>query len=142
MSETATATAEALRYRSHPLRDDYPRSVALVAIVAGISVAVGVSFEAAGWAAFSALVLGISLARYFAPTDYTLDGEGVRARFLGRERRRPWSEVRGVYPHRDGVHLSPFARPSPLDPFRGIYLRFAGNRDAVLAICERHVRRA
>ena len=93
-------------------------------------------------ALFSAALLALMTARYFVPTEVTLDEAGVRVRALGRERRRPWAEVRALYPHRDGVHLSPFARPSALDPFRGIYLRFAGNRDAVLGFCERHVRPA
>ena len=138
MSDAGTT----FEYQSLPLRDDYPRSVALVAIVSAVSVAIGVSFSDPRWAAFAALCLGISLARYFLPTSYRLDEAGVRARFLGREVARPWAEVRGLYPHRDGVHLSPFVKPSALDPFRGIFVRFAGNRDEVLRFCERHVRRA
>ena len=135
-------TAQMLVYRSLPLRDDYPRSLALPAIVAAIAAGVGVSFGSAGWAVFAAGVLGISLARYFFPTEYRLDAEGVRVRFLGQVRARRWAEVRGVYPHGDGVHLSPFASPSRLDPFRGIYVRFAGNREAVLEVVGAHVRRA
>jgi len=131
-----------LEYRSLPLRDDYPRSLALVAIVLAICIGLAVSFGAAGYGALAIGLLGIMLARYFVPTRYVLDDEGVRARFLGREVARPWSEVRSIYAHRDGVHLSPFERPSTLDPFRGLYVRFAGNREAVLAHCERHVRKA
>jgi hypothetical protein len=133
------ARVESLRYVSFPLRDDGPRALALPAIIACVSVAVGVSLESAPWALAAAGLLTAMVARYFAPTRYTLDAQGVRARFLGRERRRAWSEVRALYRHRDGVHLSPFPRPSRLDPFRGIYVRFAGNREEVLRFCERHV---
>jgi hypothetical protein len=133
--------ANELTFRSHPVRDDWPRSLALVAIVLGTSAGIAASFDAAAWGAFSAAMLGIMLVRYFVPTEYTLDPTGVRVRFLGTERRRAWADVRGLYAHRDGVHLSPFARPSPLDPFRGTFVRFAGNRDAVLGFCERHARR-
>jgi hypothetical protein len=99
-----------------------------------------VSFGAVAWAVFSAAVLVLTLARYFFPTEYTLDETGVRARFLGIERARSWAEIRALYAHRDGVHLSPFGSPTALDPFRGIFLRFAGNRDDVLRFCESHVR--
>lgn len=140
-----TATASQLEYRSLPVRDDYPRSLALVATIAAIAVGLGVSFREPAWALFAAAVLGAFLIRYFAPTIYRFDERGVRSRFLGRERFRPWNEIRAFYPHGDGVHLSPFREPSRLDPFRGLFVRFApggGERAAVLAFCERHVRPA
>ncbi len=132
-----------LEYESFPVRDDWPRSLALVAIVSALAVGIAASFESAGWGAFGAGVLVACLLRYFVPTRYVLDARGVTERFLGRERFRAWSEVRALYPHRDGVHLSPFAAPSRLDPFRGLYVRFApgggGDPAAVLAFLERHV---
>lgn len=127
------ATPGQLAWRSFPLRDDWPRSLLLVAIIAGVSVGIGFSFESAGWGALSLLVLCAALARYLLPTRYVLDDAGVSVAFLGAPRVRPWSDFRAFYPHRDGVHLSPFSRPSPLDPFRGVFLRFAGNREAVVA---------
>jgi hypothetical protein len=132
--------AVALSWTSWPLRDDYPRSLALVGILIGVSVAIGFSFESAGFGAFSLAVLVFSLARYLAPTRYDLDERSVRVRFAGPARARPWSDFRAFYPHKDGVHLSPFPRPSPLDPFRGVYLRFAGNRAEVLAFVADRVR--
>ena len=137
-----TASGDALEYTSWPLRDDFPRSLALVAAIAGTAVAVGASFEGAEWAVASFVLLVLALGRYFVRTRYVLNSDGVRVRVLGRERFRPWSEVRAIYPHRDGVHLSPFASPSPLDPFRGMFVRFASNRQEVIEFCERHVRKA
>lgn len=133
------APDERLEYRSLPIADDYPRSLAAPAVIAATSVAVGWGFGAPGWGLFAAAVLLVSLARYFVPTSYALDAAGVRARFLGREDVRPWADVRALYAHRDGVHLSPFERPSRLDPFRGLFVRFAGNRERVLSFCESHV---
>ena len=137
-----SSLSERISWRSWPLVDDGRRAYALVAIIAGVSLGVGLSFESAPWGLFSAVMLLVFTGRYFVPTTYTLDAGGVRARFLGRETRRAWSGVRALYKHADGVHLSPFARPSRLDPFRGLFLRFTGNRDEVLAFCERHVPRA
>lgn len=129
-----------LEWTAWPLRDDWPRSGVLLAIIALVSIGVAVSFEGVTWGVFSLAVLALSVLRYLLPTRYTFDDEGVCARFAGGERRRRWPEVKAFYPHRDGVHLSPFSRPSALDPFRGMYVRFApGNREAVLTFLRERV---
>lgn len=138
MSETRPE----IRYRSLPVRDDHPRSLALVAIVLGVSAGIAVMFEMAAWGAFAFFVLFLALHRYVIPTEYALDSDGVSVRYLGRETRRRWADVGALYPHADGVHLAPFKQPSALDPFRGIWIRFAGNRDEVLRFCESHVSQA
>ena len=119
--------------------DDYPRSLLCVAAVLAACVAVGLSFRGAGYALLAAAFLGGSLARYFLPTQYELDGSGVRVRFLGLSRRVPWEQVRRVSVFRVGMHLSPFEKPSRLDSFRGTLLRFADNADEVVSFVERQM---
>lgn len=131
--------AETLRWRSHPVADDYPRSLLLVALVVAISVGVWISFDGIGYALLTAGLLVGSLARYFAPTWYVGDEAGVSVRFLGWNRVVRWGDVRRVLAHRDGVFLSPFERPSRLDAYRGMFLRFAGNADEVVSFVERQV---
>ena len=133
------AEHDTLRWRSHPLVDDSPRSVLLVAIVGVVCVGVGVAFDGIGYALLSAGFLAVSLARYFVPTHYTLDAGGATMRFLGQTRTVRWENVRRADVHRDGVHLSPFARPSRLDSFRGTFLRFCGNADEVVSFVEHKV---
>ncbi len=130
------AAAGTVRWRSHPLVDDYPRSLALVAIVIAVCVGVWISFDSLVLAALSAAVLVGSLARYFAPTHYELNDAGISVRFLGHVRRVAWGDVRRHWVAREGVELSPFARPSRLESFRGTFLRFAGNRDEVVSFVE------
>jgi len=132
----APAAAASLRWRSHPIVDDYPRSLLLVAAVIAVCVGVWVSFGGLGYAAIAAAFLLGSLARYFVPTDYELDAAGVCVRFLGHARRVPWEAVRRVGVRREGVQLSPFERPSRLESFRGTFLRFAGNRHEVVSFVE------
>ena len=128
--------AECLRWRSHPVVDDYPHSLLLVAVVIAVCVGVWISFDSAGYAALAAAFLAGSLARYFAPTHYELDAAGVSVRFLGHLRRVGWGDVRRFFVAPEGVQLSPFARPSRLEAFRGTFLRFAGNRDEVVSFVE------
>jgi len=119
--------------------DDYPRSLLLLAVACAACVGVHFAFGGLGYALVAAVLLGCSLARYFAPTWYELDEAGVAVRFLGHSRMVPWGEVRRVLVHREGVHLSPFERPSRLDSFRGTFLRFAGNADEVVSFVESQV---
>jgi len=128
---------ERLCWRSFPLADDYPRSLLLVAAVVAICVVAAVVFGGAGYGLIALALLALSLGRYFVPTDYELDAEGATIRLLGQARRVAWPEVRRVSVGRQGVFLSPFARPSRLDSFRGALLRFAGNADEVVSFVQR-----
>jgi hypothetical protein len=126
-----------LRWRSHPLVDEFPRSLLCVGAVAAACAAAGFAFGGAGYALVSGGLLAVALARYLLPTEYELNEAGARTRFLGSTRLLPWNGVRRFDVDRAGVHLSPFAEPSRLDPFRGMSLRFCGNADEVVEFVRR-----
>jgi len=132
--------SDVLEWRSWPLRDDVPKSWLLVAVVVAVCVGVGFSFEGAGYGLIAALILGVGLSRYFLATHYCLDETGVSARFLGQTQRMVWDDVQRVLVHREGIHLSPFPKPSRLDSFRGVFLRFAANADEVTRVVERYTK--
>jgi len=128
-----------IRWRSFPLIDDFPKSALLVALLLAVAVGVAVSLDSIGLGVLSLVLLSLSVARYFYPTHYELSEAGLCTRsWLGRAT-RPWSAFANCYVHDVGVHLSPFGRPSMLDPFRGTFVRFAGNRDAVVEFVRHHV---
>jgi hypothetical protein len=138
--ELKPALAGALRWTSHPLRENpWPRSALLGAIAAGVSLAAALSFEGVGYGLLSLGVLGAALAPYFFPTHYQLDEQGVQIRHLGRSRQRPWGQFCRIDRCREGVFLSPFARPSRLDAFRGCLLRAPRDPEAVRHFAQRHV---
>ena len=128
-----------IRWRSFPLVDDFPKSALLVALLLAVAAGVAVSLDGIGLGVLSLVLLSLSVARYFYPTGYELSEPGLCTRsWLGRAT-RPWSAFANYYVHDVGVHLSPFGRPSVLDPFRGTFVRFTGNRDAVVGFVRRHV---
>ena len=134
-----------LTWVSHPAADDpLYKFVLLVGLMLGISVGASWAFDQSGELLFGVLafvLLFLSMARFFLPTRYHLTEDGLRVRFLGRKRHRPWSEFRNFYPYRIGVLLTPFPRPSRLDSFRGQFLRFNGNHDEVLEFIARHIKK-
>jgi hypothetical protein len=130
-----------LNWTAHPLRQEpLFKSALLIAIIAGVVAMVVDAFGHALYGLVSLMVLTLSLARYFFPTRYALDEEGCQVQaLLGFVRRYPWTQFRRADVHREGIFLSPFARPSRLDTFRGTFLKFHQNRDEVLYFVRRHV---
>ena len=134
------SSADALRWESHPLRRERPaKSILLVALIVASSAAAAFGFEHWFYGVFSLGALTASLSRYFFPTHYVLDGEGVSSEHLGFKQRRSWAEFRRVDEHRDGIFLRPSLRPSRLDSFRGVFLRFDKNREDVARFVRCHV---
>lgn len=129
-----------LRWRSIPARRSRTSTLLVVLIVLAVPLLLfvwyGPFFGILGF-----LIMGGSLSSFFLPTDYCLTDQSVYRHYLGIRQKRAWSEFRSFHPDRNGVLLSPFARPSRLENFRGLYLRFEGNRDDVLAVVREMVHR-
>jgi hypothetical protein len=49
--------------------------------------------------------------------------------------KKEWSYYRSYYEDKNGIFLSPFGKPSRLENFRGVYIRFGtGDRDLIIKI--------
>lgn len=79
------------------------------------------------------LAIIASTTELFFRTKYRLDSEGARAQCGMSVTSMDWVNVKRVIPDEVGVLLSPLEKSGRLDAFRGVYLRFAGNREEVLA---------
>ena len=139
-ASTETGSGAELVWSSHPLAEEPRLRSALLGVVIGaVSVAAAVVFQGSGYGLISLAVLTGSMSRYFLPTRYRVDEGGVRASHLGRSRMRAWEQIRRADHRRDGIFLSPFPRPSRLDSFQGIYLRFHHNQDQIKDFVQAHV---
>ncbi len=123
-------------WRAHPAKERLGATAALVAFLAIVLTAVWLAFRDPILVALSVAILGSALAPWFLPTTYRLDAAGASERRAGWTRVRRWDEVRRVDADPRGATLSPFERPRWLDPYRGMRLLFAGNRDEVLTAIE------
>jgi len=64
---------------------------------------------------------------------YVVTEHGASCRMLLKAARIQWADVRRCYIDDLGIKISPLNRRSRLEAFRGVYLRFAGNRDEVIS---------
>lgn len=156
------AEAEALSWTASPWTANWRRPAAALALCVIVALIGGFAFtypnysaealsaaeQAArdnwwvsmiGWSGLSLLLLLGMTAAIYLPVRYTLDARGVTTRFLGVPTHRRWDHYRNFYVHDAGVHLTTMPQPSRLDPFRGHFLQFAGNRGEVVAFIERHM---
>jgi hypothetical protein len=124
---------EGLEWRVH-LAAQAPGRRAVVLVV------IGLASGLAGWlwgSPLPALGVGFALlnavAEFLFPVHYHLTKDKAEMRCFLSRRVIAWSDVQRVYRLRDGVKLSPLERPGRREAFRGLFLRFAGNEDAVMA---------
>lgn len=89
-------------------------------------------FQNLVWAGFALVMLLIFTREFFLPVRYRLTTKAAEMRYLGGWYRMEWKDVKACYLDECGVKLSPFRFRTRLDRFRGIYLRFGDNREAVV----------
>ena len=132
---------QSMTWVSHPLRDEpVVKSAALVVIILGVSLIVGVSFQSGAFAFVALALLVVAMARYFFATRYVLDETGVVISHLGVSRHYAWTNFHRVARHPNGVFLSAFAKPHRLDTFRGQFLR-AKNPSEIYHVAQQHITR-
>jgi hypothetical protein len=115
-----------LRWTAHPARERPGRAALGVAIIAGIAAAAYLSFGWE-WSVASALILILSLNRFFLPSRFELDNDRIVARNPLRSRTLHWRDVRRFVSDADGGFLSTRSRRSFMDPSSGMHLLFGGD---------------
>lgn len=123
-----------LDFVCHPARRD-ARITALVTIFIVICIVIVwlISFSPL-LTGLAVLILFGSLAGFYFPTRYTLFDDHLLVKTKMQTLRKEWSQYRSYFPDKNGVLLSPFGRPTRLENFRGLYVKFSGNREEVMNI--------
>jgi len=123
----------------HPLLNSWKRSILLSVFLSLFFLGIYWSFQSVPVMLLSAFFLVGSLYRYFLPFRYEFHEDGLVVTSLFYRMTKSWSTFRSFYVDRNGVLLSPFSKPSRLENFRGVYVRFGANREEVVAYIERKI---
>jgi hypothetical protein len=84
------------------------------------------------------LMIGGATTDYWMPQRFTVDGTGATLRCGISVTSLEWANVQRVVVSEEGVKLSPLTESTRLSPFRGVYLRFAHNKEDVLGAIRSH----
>ena len=139
MTAEAAPPTLPLEWSVWPAKEKPLLSLGLTVLLIAIWVAVGYIYREAVWVLLAVILLLGAVAPFFVITRYRLDEEGVSMKRYVTTMKKRWEELRSYYPDKNGVLVSPFAKPSRLENFRGVYLRFGGNREKVLAALEQNI---
>ncbi len=139
LTTTPAQPGETLEWVCHPVKRKPLVSVGVCLLIIIIPLLVFSATASIGFAIFGFVIMAASLAKFFFPTRYKLDSTGVTVKTTTQTLTKQWSLYRSFYPDKNGVLLSPFAEPSRLENFRGMYVMFSNNKDAVIAFVGKHV---
>jgi hypothetical protein len=128
-----------LEWSVFPITENPRKSVVVVLIIAGAGVAVQMAFQDVFLTVLSVVILVVSLHTFFTRTTYRLTDDGVTVTTVGVKTFKGWSAFKRYEADSKGVTLSPFLRPSRLDPFRSVRMLFGGNRDEVVAFISKRI---
>ena len=124
----------------HPLRDNWKRSALLLLFLVLLFSSIYWSFRSISITILSAIFLISSLHRYFVPSRYEFHDDCLVVTSLSRRITKPWFDFHSFYVDLNGVLLSPFAKPSRLENFRGVYVRFGSSPpDEIVDFIQRKV---
>lgn len=108
----------------HPVRERPRLGVLVLGIILAMCVGSWFWTKHAFWPFFSFAVLFLSLESFYFPTRFMLEEEKLTVirRFSRSE--REWGIFRRCIVDRDGMTLSPYRKPSFMDGYRSIRLRW------------------
>jgi len=132
-----------LAWIAHPVKRR-PEQAALIAAVVLVTMwVVLVTLESLFLSVLAAIILLVSVGPFLLPTRYRLTATGVEERRLVQRRFRAWKDLRRVEVGPGAALVSPFARRSWMDRYRGVMLYLDGldpaARDQVVATLRRRV---
>lgn len=92
------------------------------------------------WAGLGFLLLFSSEFPFFLKSRYTFNEQGVTMKRGGVTIARKWEQINSCYPDKNGVLLSPFAKQTWLENFRGIYLQYGKHREEIMAVLKSKIK--
>ncbi len=113
-----------LSWTVHPFVENRWKSVLLSLFLALLLLGIYWGFQSVAIALLSGIFLIGSLYKYFLPFHHQCEADRLIITSCCYKLERSWETFRSFYVDANGVLLSPFARPTRLENFRGVYVRF------------------
>jgi hypothetical protein len=130
-----------LRWATHPVKKNTRISVIVILFLSVIWFLVYLTTLSLLLTILSVVIMLGSLSPFFLPTYYELDDKKVKVKFFFNTKEKEWNVFRSFYVDKNGILLSPFEKPSRLENFRGLYVRFNQNKDEVVDFVKSRVTR-
>lgn len=123
-SMSDSSPVDEISWRVHPFVENWKRTVILLVFLSSILAILYIGFQSIIIVFLSALLLIGPLYKYFLPFYYHCSQDSIVVKACCYNIERPWTSFRSRYIDKNGILLSPFSKPTRLENFRGIYIRF------------------
>jgi len=115
---------QTISWTVHPVVENWLRSVLLGLFLGILFFFIYWGFRSMPIALLSAIFLIGSLYKYFLPFHHQCEADRLVISTCCYRLTRPWAAFRSFYVDANGMLLSPFEKPTRLENFRGVYVRF------------------
>lgn len=112
-------------WTSFPAKDNIMKSIFAILVIAAISTVIYIVYHSSGWAIFAALVLVLSLRRFFFTNYFSIGTDGVSVAYLFGKKFLPWDRIKTFKSGETGAYLSPMRSVSRWSINRGIFLIYS-----------------
>ncbi|MCZ6445794.1 MAG: PH domain-containing protein [Planctomycetota bacterium] len=126
------AHIEEFSWHAHPAGERIGAAVGAVVVVIAVTGAIYLAFQSIAWSLLALVVLIATLNRFFFPSRFSIDPDGITARYLLRTQRYRWKDLRRFVVDKRGGYLSTRSRRSWLDAYRGLHVLFGEHRTSVI----------
>jgi hypothetical protein len=126
-------------WQAHPARERIGHAAAALVAVMAMGVLSGLLMQSSLWGVLAVALLMLALNRFFFPSRFIIDGEGITAHYPLRRKRLCWTDLRRFARDESGGYLSTRVRPSRLDAYRGMHILFGREREAILTRIREHL---
>jgi len=122
-----------LAWTCHPMKRKPLAAAIATALIILIGVLVYLSTESRMFTVLALVILLLSLAKFYFPTEYRLSDRRIIVKTTTHTLVKEWPLYRSCWPDKNGILLSPFVEQSRLENFRGLFLLFDNNAEDVTA---------
>lgn len=137
--KSVTEDGVSIEWSCHPVKRKPVLSIGITLLVLFIIAMVYNTTQSVFFGLLAFIIMFVSLAKFYFPTHYRLSDKGVTVKTTTQTLAKNWSDYRSFYPDKNGVLLSPFAQPSKLENFRGLFIMFNDNSDVVTSFIKNHI---
>ena len=133
------STKPEFRWHAQPAAERLSAAIAGAAIVLALAGAAWLAGGSIWWAVLTTMVLLGSLRRFYLPSVFSIDDEGITARSGISQRRMVWRDVRRFVVDDAGGFLSTRSKHSWFDAGRGLHILFGHDRPDVIERIRAHI---
>ena len=137
--DTSSDRATELSWKAHPFRERSLAGTLTSLLILALAAAIFVSMGSLAWSILAVVVLVLALNRFYFPSRFAIDPDGITARYLLSRKRYQWSSVRRFLWDRRGAYLSTRGRRSWFDAYSGLTVLFGPHEAEIMKLIRRHM---